>query len=314
VSSRRLQHVYSANHSHVTSVPRILRRYGSLWVALLCIATAFSAGSKAQAPAHPPQSGILSIRQLDVGQGDAALITTPEGRHILIDAGPTAGAVADLLWKDGFDTLDLVISSHNHADHIAGMSEVFFSYVVRAYMENGIPSPTAVYRRTLAAVEKEQALKYLEASDRTVTVGSVTLRILPPTRLDNSQNNNSVGVLLEYGRFRALYTGDSERLELAEWLREGRITRVSLVKVAHHGSVNGTTADWIRATSPAIAVISVGAGNRYGHPSPDVERAWRSVQAVVYRTDRDGEVEITATADGRFAVHTRLAAAAARIP
>lgn len=237
-----------------------------------------------------------------MGQGDAALITTPEGRLILIDAGPAADDVADLLTGEGVDTLDLVIASHNHADHIGGMPEVLRRFVVRAYVENGLPHTTSIYARTLAALEREQGLQYLAATDRTITLGSVTVRILPPPRVDHSQNNNSVGALVEYGRFSALYTGDSEVAELRSWLRTARISQVTLVKIAHHGSSNGTVAEWVRATAPAIAVVSLASRNSYGHPSPGVEAAWIAIGAQVYRTDRQGTIDVTATADGRFTV------------
>jgi beta-lactamase superfamily II metal-dependent hydrolase len=237
-----------------------------------------------------------------VGQGDAALITTPEGRRILIDAGPRPDDVAALLASEGVDTLDLVIASHNHADHIGGMPEVLRRLVVRAYVENGLPHTTAIYARTLDAVEREPGLQYLVATDRTITLGSVTIRILPPSRMDRSQNNNSVGALVEYGRFRALYTGDSEIPQLRAWLRTARIPRVTLVKVAHHGSANATMPEWARATAPAIALVSVGARNAYGHPSPGVEAVWAAMGAEIRRTDRQGTIEISATADGRFTV------------
>lgn len=253
--------------------------------------------------AQQPQAS-LNLRQLDVGQGDAALLTTPEGRRILIDAGPNKNAVAAILLNAGIDTLDLVVASHAHADHIGGMPEVFSAFVVRAYLDNGIPYTTATYARTLASVENEAGMQYLQPTDRQITIGSLTIRVLPPPQVDHSQNNNSVGLLVEYGRFRALYTGDSEQAELSQWLRDGRVSHVTLVKAAHHGSGNGVTSDWVAATSPAIVLISVGSRNRYGHPSAEVERRWKAANARVYRTDQVGEIEIKASRDGSFTVHT----------
>lgn len=251
-----------------------------------------------------PASGTLIIRQYDVGQGDAALVTTPTGRHILIDAGRSADEAATLLAAAGVDTIDLVIASHNHADHIGGMPGVLTRYVVRAYVENGIPQPTAIYRRTLAALEAEPGLQYLRATERTITIGSVRVRILGTPGVDDSQNNNSVGVVLEHGAFSALFTGDSELPALASWMHQGKLPRVTLVKVSHHGSGSGTSAELVRVTSPAIALISVGARNSYGHPSLRVEELWVAGGARVYRTDVHGTVEVIAGADGRFTVRT----------
>lgn len=252
----------------------------------------------------PQRQTTLSLRQLDVGQGDAALLTTPEGRRILIDAGPDKNTVADILWNAGIDTVDLVVASHAHADHIGGMSEIFFAFVVRGYLDNGIPYTTATYAHTLASVETEAGMQYFQPTDRTITVGSVTIRVLPPAHIDHSQNNNSVGLLVEYGHFRALYTGDSEQAELSQWIRDGRVSQVTLLKAAHHGSRNGVTSEWVGATSPAIVVVSVGSGNRYGHPSTDVERVWGAANARVYRTDQVGEIEVKASRDGSFTVRT----------
>lgn len=280
-------------------------RNASRLLALL-LGVAFASPARGQRPATPDSSQpVLLIRQLDVGQGDAALVTTPEGRRILIDAGPNPNAVADMLKSEGIDTLDLVISSHSHADHIGGLPMVFFALVVRAYVDNGVPNRTSIYRQVLKAVEREPGLQYLRATERTISIGSVKIRILPAAHLDNSQNNNSVGIVIEYGRFRALYTGDSEREELADWLRRGRIPRVTFVKVAHHGSWDGTTPRLVRVTSPTVAVISVGLRNGYGHPSPNVVKQWTAATRHVYRTDRDGEVDVVATADGRMNVRTQ---------
>ena len=251
-----------------------------------------------------PAGGTLVINQYDVGQGDAALITTPAGRRILIDAGPNADRVATMLAAAGVDTIDLVIASHNHADHIGGMPRILERYVVRAYVENGIPQPTAIYRRTLAALEREPGLQYLQATERTISIGAVRVRLLGSPGADGSQNNNSVGVVIEHGAFTALYTGDSELPALAGWLRGKKVPRATVVKVAHHGSHNGTSAEWVRATSPAVALISVGGRNSYGHPSPQAELLWSAVGARVYRTDVHGTIEISATSDGRFSVRT----------
>lgn len=248
----------------------------------------------------------LVIRQFDVGQGDAALITTPTGRRVLIDAGPNATQIARLLVSEGIDTLHLVIASHNHADHIGGMPEVLSRLVVRAYLDNGVSHTTSIYRRTLSALEREPELQYLNATARVITLGSVTLRILPPPRFDRTQNNNSVGVIIEYGQFRALYSGDSERPELRNWLRKGTVPKVTFLKAAHHGSFNGITRQWLRATHPEIVAISVGAGNTYKHPSPRTLSYWKSISSLILRTDRDGTFEVHASSDGKVTMRTDL--------
>ena len=248
----------------------------------------------------------LQIRFLDVGQGDAALIVAPEGKKVLIDAGRGSWPVVPYLRSNHYDTLDLVVASHNHADHIGGMADVLATTVVRYYLDNGIPYTTATYQRTIQAVEASGA-QYLQATARTITVGSVRLRVLAPPSEQVDQNNGSVGILVEYGQFRALLTGDSEQYELEYWLEHDSIPQVQVLKVAHHGSWNGTTEAWATRTRPQVAVISVGANNQYGHPAAEVVALWNSVGARVYRTDRDGTVAIDARRDGTFTVTTGVA-------
>lgn len=277
---------------------------GLLQAALITIAWTAICNAQAPTGGSTAMARVLRIVHFDVGQGDAALVTTPEGRHVLIDGGPQSDAVADLLWEMGVDTIDLVVSSHNHADHIGGLPEVFFVFPVRAYLENGVPATTAVYARLLRRVEEEANVQVLRPTARTITIGSVTFRVLPPSGVDASQNNNSVGIEVTYGQFRELFTGDSEQPELGRWLAAGIVSPVTVLKVAHHGSSNGTNEAWVSATRPAAVVVSAGLKNRYRHPSADVERLWAR-SAKVYRTDHVGTVEITANSDGRFSVRTR---------
>lgn len=275
-----------------------MNRWRWAWLALAIFA------ASAVAPAQQT-ADTLRIVQLDVGQGDAALITTPEGRHVLIDAGRRSNDVA--YWLSQFvDTLALVIASHAHADHIGGMAMVLATVPVKAYVDNGVPHTTATYRRTMAAVgtaAQSGRTQYYEATPRTFTVGSTTFRILPPARVDASHNNNSVGVIVTHGEFRALFTGDSETEQLEHWLATDTIPQVHVLKAAHHGAANGFTPEWAYATSPELVLVPVGR-NSYGHPSPWVERAWASMGATVLRTDISGTIEVNATADGHFTVRT----------
>ena len=178
------------------------------------------------------------------------------------------------------------------------MAAILGNTEVRYYLDNGVPHRTVTYQRTIQAVVDSGA-QYLRASSRTITVGSAQLRVLPPPP-SRDQNNSSVGLLVQYGEFRALLTGDSDLYELRYWLNNQTIPRVQVVNVAHHGSRNGTTAEWAETTRPDVAVISVGARNSYGHPSPGVIEQWQRVGARLHRTDREGTISIFANRDGTF--------------
>ncbi len=241
----------------------------------------------------------VEIRFLDVGQADAILIRE-SGKTALIDAGNGAGILTQLRALN-IDTIDLLVASHNHSDHIGGMTSVLSNAVVRFYLDNGVPHTTGTYQRTIQAVTTSGA-QYLRPTARTITLGGARLRILSPPPSIDDQNNSSVGILIQYGDFRAVLTGDSEEFELQYWLEHDSIPQVTVVKAAHHGSRNGTTAAWIEATHPQVVVISVGTGNSYGHPSPQVVEEWEGAGATVYRTDQDGTVIIQAKRDGSYIV------------
>lgn len=240
---------------------------------------------------------------LDMGQGDAILIRSPERKIALIDAGP--GSIAQYLSALGVDTIDLAIASHPHADHIGGMEEVIATHPVRYYLDNGAPHTTATYRSLMQRLE-QSAVPYLEATARTIVLGGVTLRILPPP-LEGERNNRSVGVVVEFGDFKAILTGDSEWAELA-YFEELGVPDVAVLKAAHHGSANGVTEAWLAATTPELVVISVGRGNTYGHPHPGALSLYQTA-ATVYRTDFQGTIAIHASADGTFDVETGAATA-----
>jgi beta-lactamase superfamily II metal-dependent hydrolase len=135
----------------------------------------------------------LEIHFLNVGQGDAAIVQ--EGGHTtIIDAGPSG--ISAFLTTLHIDTIDLVVASHPHADHIGGMPELLQSHVVRFHLDNGIPHATAIYRRTLDAVRASGA-QYLNATSRTITLGAAQLHVLAPPP-NTTINNGSVGILIEY--------------------------------------------------------------------------------------------------------------------
>jgi competence protein ComEC len=283
----------------------VLRTPGESGQGVGAIPTDFLGSEPSELPLPPLDSEPgLRIDVLDVGQGDAILIRTPGGQTVLYDGGEGRVALVPLLRDLGVTALDLVIASHNHADHIGGLPDVIRTFRPRFVLENGIPNTTRTYERFLEAIlEAESAL--LEPERRQIELGEVTLDILPPAgRVSWGQNDNSLAVFLTYGTFRASFMGDAEARAFRVWLETypELFTPVALHKGSHHGSRNGDTEEAIRALRPALVVLGVGAGNSYGHPHTEALSHYAGVGAQVLRTDLHGAIVIEVSPEGAVKV------------
>jgi len=288
------------------------------WLIALVVPGALA---QAQRPAAPPRAAVpapatcaagdptgILIHFLDIGQGDAALIRAPDGRHVMIDAGPDRGTALGHLRTLGVDSLALIIGSHNHLDHIGGFPAILQAMPVRNAMENGMVTTTRIYRDFISAIERRGAT-LLEATPRTLRIGGLELEVLAPWRQAKEQNDASIGVVVRHGAFRALFTGDAELDALVHWTETKVIPRVQVVKVGHHGSRNATTPALVRATQPALAVISVGAGNTYKHPHPEALALWQARGRTILRTDEAGTITVRGCADGSLHLSTQRGSA-----
>jgi competence protein ComEC len=220
-----------------------------------------------------------------------------------VDAGPdatTARALAALRVV----RIELVVASHNHADHIGGIPNVVGTIPVRFYMDNGVPSRAASYRASAAALRRSSRTVQIRPVARTFMLGSARIHVLaPPAEIDGDpQNNHSIGLIVEQGAFRMLLTGDSEVEELNYWMDAGLLPRASVLKAAHHGSRNGVTPRLLATVRPAAVVISSGAGNEYGHPHASALRYYATGGRRVWRTDTQGTVTIHVSPNGAFQI------------
>ncbi len=241
------------------------------------------------------------ITFLNVGQGDAVFVRAPGGETALIDAGPGVD-VASLLGRLGVERLDLVVASHPHADHIGGMSQVLRSFPVRYYMDNGQPYTTATYHAVMQALQRNPGITYLEAVPRTIQLGSVNIHVLPmPPKPGSNPNNSSVGLVVQYGEFKAFLSGDSERRELRHFVQSGSVPDVTLLKAPHHGSDDAVEEQFLIAANPEVIVISVGS-NSYGHPKPSAVYRYNQQADQLLRTDMHGEVRVSGFEDGRYEI------------
>ena len=243
-------------------------------------------------------AGALTVEVLDVGQGDAILIRSPAGKSVLIDAGTGRSPVPTMLKRRDIESLDLVIATHAHADHIGAMARVLQQVPVKLYGDQGMPHTTATYTRVMQQVEGK-GIRYLSLrSGRVFNLDDgIKLEVLGPaepllggTRSD--LNSNSVVTRLTHGDNCFLFTGDAEDPTEHLLLQNG-LTACNVLKVAHHGSAHSTSRDWLQAVQPELALISVGEGNRYGHPDDGTLLRLERSGAQILRTDLLGTIKVT---------------------
>ena len=244
------------------------------------------------------QAGTLTVTWLDVGQGDAAVIQCG-GQSMLIDGGKPEKSSYIYAWlqQHGLSYLDVIVATHVDADHIGGLSGAL----------NYASVGTAYCPETTGTTETFQSfVKYLAQRGKQITVptagetyalGGAQVQILGPLHRAEDSNDNSIVLKVSFGATSFLFTGDAERAEEQDLLNAGVNLQSTVLKVGHHGSDTSTSYPFLRAVAPQYAVISVGAGNSYGHPTEAVLSRLRDAGVTTFRTDMQGE--ITAVSDGQ---------------
>ncbi|HEX2766324.1 MAG TPA: DNA internalization-related competence protein ComEC/Rec2 [Candidatus Limnocylindria bacterium] len=248
--------------------------------------------------------GRLHVTVLDIGQGDAILVEAPGGATMLVDGGPDPeltlrrlGAELPFHVRD----IDVLVLSHPHQDHVGGLVEVLERFDVGAVLHAGIGFENAAYERLLADAASAGIPVVLARAGGSLALDATTsVEVLYPAEADaraplpdGDINNGSVVLLLRHGGFTAILTGDAEAPVEATLLARGGLPAVDLLKVGHHGSHSSSTPGFVDALRPSIAIISAGIDNEYGHPAPETLATFAARPGLaVYRTDRDGDVEL----------------------
>ena len=291
-----------------------MKRMGAVLLSVFCVLAAVlvlqtsgqpeSGEHVAQAATSPAseeaatQAGTLTVTWLDVGQGDAAVIQCG-GQSMLIDGGKPEKSSYIYAWlqQHGLSYLDVIVATHVDADHIGGLSGAL----------NYASVGTAYCPETTGTTETFQSfVKYLAQRGKQITVptagetfalGGAQVQILGPLHRAEDSNDNSIVLKVSFGATSFLFTGDAERAEEQDLLNAGVNLQSTVLKVGHHGSDTSTSYPFLRAVAPQYAVISVGAGNSYGHPTEAVLSRLRDAGVTTFRTDMQGE--ITAVSDGQ---------------
>jgi competence protein ComEC len=237
-----------------------------------------------------PPAG-LRITVLDVGQGDAVLLQVAEGA-VLVDQGPPEADVAAQLEELGVQKLAAVVLTHPQRDHIGGAADVLERVEVGVVLDPRIPAASEDHEAALAAARDRDVPVVAARAGRSFEVGGLSVRILwPDGRAPPSEDPNLRAVVLvaSYGQVDVLLTADAE----GEVTLPIRPPPVEILKVAHHGSADPYLPELLQLVRPRLALVSVGAGNDYGHPTPETMAALNGFPGLdVYRTDRDGRVTI----------------------
>ncbi|HEX5601269.1 MAG TPA: DNA internalization-related competence protein ComEC/Rec2 [Pyrinomonadaceae bacterium] len=248
----------------------------------------------------------LRIDFLDVGQGDSALVTMPDGTTLLVDAGGNTmdstrrigeTVVSEYLWWRGLSEIDYVLATHADADHIDGLNDVLKNFTVRSALiaRRPVDDPEfAKFSQTLARTKTHS--ETIEAGD-VIHFGDVAVSVLwPPAGGEKSTNNDSIVLRIQYGERSILLTGDIEQAAERSLLASQQQLHADVIKIPHHGSKTSSTEAFVAASNPQLAIISVGRTSRFGHPHREVVERWKSIGATILTTGNSGT--ITVTTDG----------------
>ena len=302
--------------------PSIAMRMSGLGVLLLAVIIVWHPHS-----ARTPD-GRLHVDFLDVGQGDAALISMPDGTTLLVDGGGKASfaiarrnvdeevpiesferdkrsigeaVVSEYLWWRGLDHVDYIVATHADADHIDGLNAVARDFKVHSAIVAREPRRDMEFSKFATTLRDQGVPLHLIARGDTLRFGDVLLDVLWPVRTGDPnspyRNDDSIVLRLRFGDRVFLLTGDIESRAESKLVHDPFELKCDVVKVAHHGSRTSSTEVFVNAAHPSLAVISVGATSAYGHPHKEVVERWRASGADVLTTGQNGMISVST--DGR---------------
>ncbi len=239
----------------------------------------------------------LKVYYLDIGQGDAIYIKTPAGEDILIDGGDLGNEemLVNYLEDLKVDDIEVLIATHPHSDHMAGLVSVLQEFKVESVYAPKVSHTSKTFENFLKGV-KAQGLSIKSAkAGVTIPLEGVTATLVGPVKAYEDLNNYSAVLHLSYGNTSFLFTGDAEEIAEADMLSQN--IAADVLKVGHHGSHSSTSDRFLKAVNPKYAVISAGVDNSYGHPHRETLNKLANSNVKVYRTDQQGT--IIAISDGK---------------
>ena len=265
---------------------------------MLFLALAYVLYSQQAQTEPPPEGSSFEVHFIDVGQADSALIIC-DGHYMLIDGGNAEDSdlVYAYLERHGGEHLDYMVATHAHEDHIGGLSGALnYAKVDVAYCPV-TEHDTKVFQNMVKYLGEQGKYLTVPESGQKFNLGSAQVEILGPVEKYSDTNNTSIVLRIDYGEASFLFTGDMETNAEKDLIMSGANLRATVLKAGHHGSDTSSSYQFLREVMPEYVVISVGEGNKYGHPSGEILSRYRDVGAEVYRTDMQGH--IIAASDGK---------------
>jgi competence protein ComEC len=268
----------------------------------------------------PKIDGRLHVDYLDVGQGDSALITFPNGETLLVDGGGKPSfstiytqidgedaepftpdtrnigeaVVSEFLWEKGYDKVDYILATHADTDHIQGLVDVARNFKIKTAIFGRTPMQDADFIELNNVLQKRSIPIQTVSRGDVLTFGEAKIEVLYPENTDEiSDNNHSVTFRLVFGDRKFFFTGDIEKETENLLIQTPQFLQSEVVKVAHHGSRSSSTAEFIEASKAKVAVISVGKESPFGHPHEEVVERWKSYKAKILQTGERGTISFS---------------------
>jgi len=241
----------------------------------------------------------LEISFLNVGQGDAILIDYLARYQVLIDGGPNKERLLTELNKVmpwGDREIEIVILTHPDKDHLAGLTALLQDYQVGIFLDNGQTAETEIYHQLEDGLKKKNiARKPLQEGSKIEIGRFLKFKAYNPDEISNhhsTRNDSSIVLRMDFGKNSFLFTGDAEFKAEKDMLYDEEDVDVDWLKAGHHGSKCSTSKEFLKKVTPQFAVISVGKGNRFGHPTKETLERLKQAGAEVYRTDQQGTIRV----------------------
>lgn len=238
----------------------------------------------------------LHVHFMDVGQADATLFQyadNGEDYTILFDAGDwNKSDVVHYLSSENIDTIDLIIISHPHADHIGQLDQIMTQFEVDEVWMSGNTTSSSTFQHALESVLASDANYYEPQSGDTFDIGSLEIEVLHPEKLTGKLNEDSISARMTYGDISFLFTGDALQNEELEMLNRANDFKAHILQLGHHGSNTSSHPRFLEAVNPDIAIYSASEDNQYGHPHEEVISRIQNMGITLYGTDVNGTITV----------------------